>query len=131
MLLRKALDRTEKVAVAKFVLRGRERLGLLRPLGDALLLSGLHWGNEICSPAELSPPEAKPMVSRAVAVTTDSVRLGVAIWSYCQDQSTSASTPFRNASRAWWKAFSSSAISLLNFSRSWSGTGFPEAPATL
>jgi DNA end-binding protein Ku len=35
---------------------GRERLGLLRPLGDALLLSGLHWSDEIRSPAELAPP---------------------------------------------------------------------------
>ncbi|RSS57456.1 Ku protein [Streptomyces sp. WAC01280] len=57
VLLRQALDRTEKVAVAKFALRGRERLGLLRPLGNALLLSGLHWGDEIRSPAELAPPE--------------------------------------------------------------------------
>ncbi|MGW8354366.1 Ku protein [Streptomyces wedmorensis] len=39
VLLREALDRNVKVAVAKSALRGRERLGLLRPLGDALLLS--------------------------------------------------------------------------------------------
>ncbi|WP_406066331.1 Ku protein [Streptomyces sp. NBC_01077] len=44
VLLRKALERNGKVAAATFALRGRERLGLLRPLGDALLLSGLHWG---------------------------------------------------------------------------------------
>ncbi|MFJ6354822.1 Ku protein [Streptomyces sp. NPDC092046] len=56
-LLRQALDRTERVAVAKYALRGRERLGLLRPLGDALVVQGLHWGDEIRSPAELAPPE--------------------------------------------------------------------------
>ncbi|MFB7591908.1 Ku protein [Streptomyces sp. NPDC056169] len=62
VLLRRALERNEKVAVAtvaKFALRGRERLGLLRPLGDALLLSRLHWGDEIRSPAELTPPETE------------------------------------------------------------------------
>ncbi|MFF1511940.1 Ku protein [Streptomyces sp. NPDC058326] len=59
VLLRKALERTEKVAVAKFALRGRERLGLLRPLGEALLLSGLHWADEIRSPAELVPPDTE------------------------------------------------------------------------
>lgn len=59
VLLRMALERNEKVAVAKFALRGRERLGLLRPLGDALLLSGLHWGDEIRSPAELAPKETE------------------------------------------------------------------------
>ncbi|MFG2840798.1 Ku protein [Streptomyces zaomyceticus] len=57
VLLRKALERNEKVAVAKFALRGRERLGLLRPLGGALLLSGLHWGDEIRSSEEVTPPE--------------------------------------------------------------------------
>ncbi|MFE6788119.1 Ku protein [Streptomyces sp. NPDC057680] len=56
VLLRKALERNEKVAVAKFALRGRERLGLLRPLGDALLLSGLHWADEIRSSEEITPP---------------------------------------------------------------------------
>ncbi|MEV6357950.1 Ku protein [Streptomyces hydrogenans] len=56
VLLRKALDRTDKVAVAKYALRGRERLGVLRPHGDALLIQGLHWGDEIRSPAELAPP---------------------------------------------------------------------------
>ncbi|WP_030557895.1 non-homologous end joining protein Ku, partial [Streptomyces exfoliatus] len=59
VLLRQALERNEKVAVAKFALRGRERLGLLRPLGDALLLSGLHWADEIRSPAELAPPDTE------------------------------------------------------------------------
>ncbi|MFC8766029.1 Ku protein [Streptomyces sp. NPDC057193] len=57
VLLRKALERNEKVAVAKYALRGRERLGLLRPMGDALLLSGLHWGDEIRSSGEVAPPE--------------------------------------------------------------------------
>ncbi|MEV4942831.1 Ku protein [Streptomyces zaomyceticus] len=59
VLLRKALERNEKVAVAKYALRGRERLGLLRPLGNALLLSGLHWADEIRSSDEITPPEAE------------------------------------------------------------------------
>ncbi|MFF9150509.1 Ku protein [Streptomyces sp. NPDC014861] len=57
VLLRKALDRTDKVAIAKYALRGRERLGVLRAHGDALLIQGMHWGDEIRSPAELAPPE--------------------------------------------------------------------------
>ncbi|MGW6414876.1 non-homologous end joining protein Ku [Streptomyces sp. NPDC055055] len=58
-LLRQALSRTDKVAVVKYALRGRERLGLLRPVGDALSIQGLHWGDEIRSPAELAPPETE------------------------------------------------------------------------
>ncbi|MFE7547047.1 non-homologous end joining protein Ku [Streptomyces gardneri] len=56
VLLRRALERNDKVAVAKYALRGRERLGLLRPVGDALLLSGMHWGDEIRSSEEITPP---------------------------------------------------------------------------
>ncbi|MFE2011340.1 Ku protein [Streptomyces sp. NPDC059491] len=58
-LLCQALSRTDKVAVVKYALRGRERLGLLRPVGDALSVQGLHWGDEIRSPAELAPPETE------------------------------------------------------------------------
>ncbi|MFE5902173.1 Ku protein [Streptomyces sp. NPDC056488] len=56
-LLRQAFSRTDKVAVVKYALRGRERLGLLRPVGEALSIQGLHWDDEIRSPAELAPPE--------------------------------------------------------------------------
>ncbi|MFF8610865.1 Ku protein [Streptomyces sp. NPDC015346] len=56
-LLRQALGRNEKVAVAKFALRGRERLGLLRPYGDVLLLHAMRWDDEVRDPAEVTPPE--------------------------------------------------------------------------
>jgi DNA end-binding protein Ku len=55
-LLRQALERSAKVAVAKFALRGRERLGLLRVKEDALVLHSMHWPDEVRSPAELAPP---------------------------------------------------------------------------
>ncbi|WP_329849520.1 Ku protein, partial [Streptomyces sp. SP18ES09] len=45
------MSRTDKVAVVKYALRGRERMGLLRPVGEALSIQGLHWGDEIRSPA--------------------------------------------------------------------------------
>ncbi|MGW6564999.1 non-homologous end joining protein Ku [Streptomyces sp. NPDC054975] len=54
-LLRQALGRNEKVAVAKFALRGRERLGLVRPYGDALLLHAMRWDDEVRDPTELAP----------------------------------------------------------------------------
>ncbi|GGW73757.1 non-homologous end joining protein Ku [Streptomyces xantholiticus] len=55
-LLRQALQRSSKVAVAKFALRGRERLGLLRVKEDALVLHSMHWPDEIRSPQSLAPP---------------------------------------------------------------------------
>ncbi|MBM9617405.1 Ku protein [Streptomyces zhihengii] len=54
-LLRQALERSAKVAVAKFALRGRERLGLLRVKQDTLVLHAMHWPDEIRSPESLAP----------------------------------------------------------------------------
>ncbi|MEU8526470.1 Ku protein [Streptomyces sp. NPDC048629] len=54
-LLREALGRTQKVAVAKVAMRGRERLALLRPVGDVLVLHTMRWDDEIRDPSELAP----------------------------------------------------------------------------
>ncbi|MFB6529806.1 Ku protein [Streptomyces sp. NPDC056399] len=56
-LLRQALSRTDKVAVVNYALRGHARLGILRPVGEALSSQGLRWDGEIRSPPELAPPE--------------------------------------------------------------------------
>ncbi|MER7960298.1 Ku protein, partial [Streptomyces sp. NPDC096030] len=55
-----ALERTDKVAIAKFALRGRERLGMLRIKGDALLLNSMHWDDEIRSSETLTPDGKAP-----------------------------------------------------------------------
>ncbi|QLH19388.1 Ku protein [Streptomyces sp. Rer75] len=54
-LLREALQRNDKVAVAKFSWHNRERLGALRVVGDALVLQALHWEDEIRSSEGLAP----------------------------------------------------------------------------
>ncbi|MET8168482.1 hypothetical protein ABZT34_30190 [Streptomyces sp. NPDC005329] len=41
---------------AKYAWSGRERLGMLRVRGDAIVLHAMHWPNEIRDPAELLPP---------------------------------------------------------------------------
>ncbi|MGW0409843.1 non-homologous end joining protein Ku [Streptomyces collinus] len=56
-LLREALKRGDKVAVAKYALRGRERLGMLRVVGDALTLHGLLWPDEVRAPEGVAPDE--------------------------------------------------------------------------
>ncbi|MFJ3088996.1 Ku protein [Streptomyces sp. NPDC086838] len=56
VLLRKALERTSKAAVAKFAWHNRERLGLLSIRDDALVLHSMKWPDEVRSPAELAPP---------------------------------------------------------------------------
>ncbi|MEW2810935.1 Ku protein [Streptomyces massasporeus] len=55
-LLRMALARSSKVAVAKYAWSGRERLGLLRMRDDVIVLHAMRWPDEIRSPEELLPP---------------------------------------------------------------------------
>jgi DNA end-binding protein Ku len=54
-LLREALSRSRKVAIAKFALRGRERLGMLRVVGEVIAMHGLLWPDEIRQPAGIAP----------------------------------------------------------------------------
>jgi DNA end-binding protein Ku len=54
-LLREALKRSQKVAIAKFALRGRERLGMLRVVEDAIAMHGLLWPDEVRAPEGVAP----------------------------------------------------------------------------
>ncbi|MFG2127633.1 Ku protein [Streptomyces sp. NPDC048751] len=54
-LLREALKRSQKVAIAKYALRGRERLGMLRVVGDAIAMHGLLWPDEVRDPQGVAP----------------------------------------------------------------------------
>ncbi|KQX81113.1 Ku protein [Streptomyces clavifer] len=54
-LLREALKRSGKVAVAKYALRGRERLGMLRVVDDVIAMHGLLWPDEIRAPEDIAP----------------------------------------------------------------------------
>ncbi|MGQ4382853.1 Ku protein [Streptomyces sp. SAS_270] len=54
-LLREALKRSRKVAIAKYALRGRERLGMLRVVDDVIAMHGLLWPDEIRTTEEVAP----------------------------------------------------------------------------
>ncbi|MGA4846586.1 Ku protein [Streptomyces sp. G5(2025)] len=55
VLLRKALERSSKAAIAKFAWHGRERLGLLRVKDDAIVLHAMKWDDEVRSPDTIAP----------------------------------------------------------------------------
>jgi DNA end-binding protein Ku len=46
-LLRAALESSKKVAVAKFILRTKENLAIIKPEGDALILNQIRYQSEI------------------------------------------------------------------------------------
>ncbi len=55
VLLRRALERNSKAAIAKFAWHNRERLGLLSVRDDALVLHSMKWPDEVRDPSELAP----------------------------------------------------------------------------
>lgn len=56
-LLRKALDETERVALARVTIRTRERLATLRTYEDGMVLETMFWPDEIRSTGALDLPE--------------------------------------------------------------------------
>ncbi|MBW3658125.1 MAG: Ku protein [Actinobacteria bacterium] len=57
-LLTDAMERSEKVAVATFVMRNKEYLAAIRARDGLLLLSTMNYADEVVDPEELEQPEA-------------------------------------------------------------------------
>ncbi|HUA09337.1 MAG TPA: Ku protein [Candidatus Acidoferrales bacterium] len=55
-LLREALNESNKVAIARVVVRTKEYIAAVKPIGEALVLELMHWANEIVEPATLELP---------------------------------------------------------------------------
>lgn len=76
VLLRDALARRAGVAIVKYALRGREHLGMLRPLGDVLVVNELRWTDEIRMHEGLAPattPEVDEGELQAALALIDSL----------------------------------------------------------
>ncbi|MDQ3015466.1 MAG: Ku protein [Bacteroidota bacterium] len=56
-LLLKALEKTKKVGLSRFVMRSQEHLSVIRPKGDYLMLQQLRFEEELRQPTELKLPE--------------------------------------------------------------------------
>ncbi len=65
-LLVKALDETGKSAIAKVVIRNKQHLAAVRPLGDVLVLETMYYADEVRQPEEAPRPQVrKPEVEMA------------------------------------------------------------------
>jgi DNA end-binding protein Ku len=64
-LLRKALEETERVALARVTIRTRERLATVRAYDDTLILETMFWPDEIRSTGALDLPEGDEAKVRA------------------------------------------------------------------
>src|SRR3954451_5291522 len=59
VILREALKRTQKVGIAKVVIKTREHLAAVKPLENALVLELIHFADELADPEELQLNPAK------------------------------------------------------------------------
>jgi DNA end-binding protein Ku len=64
-LLKRALEETERVALARVTIRTRERLATVRAYEDTLILETMFWPDEIRSTGALDLPEGKEATVRA------------------------------------------------------------------
>jgi DNA end-binding protein Ku len=59
-LLVKALDETDRVAIAKVVIRNKQHLAAIRPAGDTLVLETMYYADEVRKPEEAPRPQVRP-----------------------------------------------------------------------
>jgi DNA end-binding protein Ku len=52
-LLNAAMTKSQRAALAKFVMRGKEHLALIRPYGDVLMLHTMHYADEVRSSEQI------------------------------------------------------------------------------
>jgi len=64
-LLKRALEETARTAVARVVIRTKERLATIRPYDDTLILETMFWPDEIRSTGSLDVPEGDEATVRA------------------------------------------------------------------
>ena len=64
-LLVRALQETEKVGIAKVVIRNKQHLAALRPYEEGLLLETMYYADEVRKPEALDGDTAKPKLQKA------------------------------------------------------------------
>lgn len=67
-LLREALNKAKKVAVAKFVLRNREDIAIIKPVGEVLVLNKIRYISEIRQPNGLKLPDIKSTHNKQIDI---------------------------------------------------------------
>lgn len=65
-LLRAALQKSKKIALAKFVLHEREHVAAIKPIGRALVLEQMRFPTDLREPGELSFPSEKDVTQKEI-----------------------------------------------------------------
>jgi DNA end-binding protein Ku len=75
-LLRSALQKSNKLAVAKFVLHQREHVAAIKPVGRALVLNQMRFPTDLREPGELSFPTDKDVTEKELDMALKLVKQG-------------------------------------------------------
>ncbi|MGH7196752.1 MAG: Ku protein [Candidatus Saccharimonadales bacterium] len=73
-LLRSALQKSGKLALAKFVLHEREHIAVIKPLGRALVLNQMRYPSDLREPGELNLPTDKEVTAKELEMAVKLVR---------------------------------------------------------
>src|SRR5581483_657088 len=65
-MMLKALEKSDKLALVKFVMRGREHLGLIRPVGQALVLMQMRFPHDLREAGDLNLPSGEEVTQAEV-----------------------------------------------------------------
>ncbi|RZA18710.1 MAG: Ku protein [Lysobacteraceae bacterium] len=84
VLLRETLVKSKKIGVARVVIRTREHLSAVMPLGDALVLIMMRYPQELVDPADYKLPEGKAgdyrVTAKELAMATQLVESMATKW---------------------------------------------------
>lgn len=65
-LLLKALQKSKKVAIAQFMIRNRERIGVLKPMGDIIILNQIRYHSEIKDHKDITIPKVDKLSNQEI-----------------------------------------------------------------
>jgi len=67
-LLREALEKSKKVGLARYVLRNREHIAVIKPYENVIMLNQLRYHNELVNTKGLDVPETKKATSKELEI---------------------------------------------------------------
>lgn len=73
-LLRAALKKSGKVALAKFVMHQREHVAVIKPLGQALVLEQMRFPTDLREPTDLHLPSDKDVTKKELEMAMELIK---------------------------------------------------------
>jgi DNA end-binding protein Ku len=80
VLLREALEKSGKIAIAKVVIKTRQHLAAVKPQKDGLMLELMHFPDEILDAAEFKSPRAKTAGKQEMAMAMQLINSMTVKW---------------------------------------------------